>query len=408
MRRPIAILLLMFALLLSPATAEDTKPAGDGIPRPTGGQLNLGSEEGFGFGTLAPDPTALYGASRIPVVLPGNSSLSTISIPVYYAVKPTPRQRFLVEAEGDNTQFGVDMSYSMQPQGWPGVLTGNAYVWRARMLAFEEGRTEIGLLAPGGAHPWIYQAGGGVEYTVPLTPRLQLASALNYRQFTVHSGAFTGQVPPFDELLDPLTVDPDGVDEILSARVVGLYNTLDDLQFPTRGTKLRFGAEQTIPVGNAQISSTRFQANFTQFIPMGGGPTLIFNLQGGTMFGRVPGYEAYALGGVNSVRGWEAGALGTGQSFLESTLEYRFPITKGRMFGSELEYRGAVFVDYATDFDSAGGVLGRPAVVRQKPGEGSGLGVGLHVISPIGLVRFETAVNNLGDVTFYVTVGDRY
>jgi len=294
--RRLLLTALLLLLLATPARAEET------IQGPTGGQMILGKEQGFGFGTLAPDPTALYGASRVPVVLPGNSSLSTISVPAYFSVKPAPNQRFLLEAEGDYTQFGLDMSYAVQPKTWVGVLTANAYLWRARILAFEEGRNYVGLLSPLGAHPWLYQAGGGLEYTVPVNPRLRLSSALNYRQFTVHHGAFTGQVtgqvPPFDQFLDPLTVDPDGTDEILSARLVGLFNTLDSLQFPTRGTKLRFGAEQTIPVGSARISSTRLQANVTQFIPLGKeqGPTLIFNLQGGGMWGDVPPYDAYSWG----------------------------------------------------------------------------------------------------------------
>ncbi|MBM3466109.1 MAG: hypothetical protein FJX76_28815, partial [Armatimonadetes bacterium] len=135
--RRLLLTALLLLLLATPARAEET------IQGPTGGQMILGKEQGFGFGTLAPDPTALYGASRVPVVLPGNSSLSTISVPAYFSVKPAPNQRFLLEAEGDYTQFGLDMSYAVQPKTWVGVLTANAYLWRARILAFEEGRNYV-------------------------------------------------------------------------------------------------------------------------------------------------------------------------------------------------------------------------------------------------------------------------
>ncbi len=55
-------------------------------------------------------------------------------------------------------------------------------------------------------------------------------------------------------------------------------------------------------MGSAPIAFTRFNANLTHFQPIGQ-PTLIFNLQAGTMTGTPPPYEAYNLGGTNSVRG---------------------------------------------------------------------------------------------------------
>lgn len=376
---------------------------------PTGGQMNLGSDEGFGFGTLEPDPTALFGPTRIPVLLPGNYSLSTVSLPVYLAVRPAPAQRILLEAAADLTQLGADLSWSWRPASGPGVLTANVFTWRARTLAFEGGPVPVGLLDPRGAHPWTCQVGGGVEYALPLSPELRLAAALGYRQVTVQSGAFTGQVTPVDQLGDPLTMRPNGTDQLLSARVVGLYSTLDNLQFPTRGTKLRFGFDQTLPIGPDPIHSTRLSGNWTQFFDVGRhGQSLIFNLQSGLALGDVPPYDAYALGGVNSVRGWSAGALGAAQGFVESTLEYRFPLGEASLFGTDLKLRGAMFIDFADDFDSQGKVHGRPGLVRGKPGNGAGGGVGLHVQSPVGLIRLEGAVTGSGVANVYLTVGDRY
>ena len=52
------------------------------------------------------------------------------------------------------------------------------------------------------------------------------------------------------------------------------------------------------------------------------------------------------------------------------------------------------FFDYGTDWKSAAEVLGRPAVVRGKPGQGWGAGVGFKARTPLGPLRLEYAVND--------------
>ena len=53
--------------------------------------------------------------------------------------------------------------------------------------------------------------------------------------------------------------------------------------------------------------------------------------------GSLPPYEAFCVGGNNSVRGFNNCDLGVGSSYVEATIEYRFPIFK--IVGGE------VFVD---------------------------------------------------------------
>ena len=55
---------------------------------------------------------------------------------------------------------------------------------------------------------------------------------------------------------------------------------------------------------------------------VGLGPvTLRIAASGGAHYGDCPPYEAHQLGGVNCVRGWAEGGMGTGRNWLQSTAE---------------------------------------------------------------------------------------
>ncbi len=75
---------------------------------------------------------------------------------------------------------------------------------------------------------------------------------------------------------------------------------------PTSGSFLRFGVDQSVPVGLGSIFLTRLRGNYSQYLPVNftnftkGPQTLAFNLQGGTILGDLPPYEAFTLGGSNS------------------------------------------------------------------------------------------------------------
>ncbi len=162
------------------------------------------------------------------------------------------------------------------------------------------------------------------------------------------------------------------------------------------------------------FSLTVFAANYTQYLPFPlfgftkGDRTLVFNLQGGTIIGDVPPYEAFSLGGSNSVRGYDGGELGTGSSFAQATAEYRFPIFAVNAFQERFDVGGSLFIDYASDLGTADDVTGEPAVVREKPGDGFGYGLGLRTLTPIGIVKLEFALNDDGDTAVIFNIGDRF
>lgn len=62
--------------------------------------------------------------------------------------------------------------------------------------------------------------------------------------------------------------------------------------------------------------------------------TLVFigSLSGGHVVGNFPPHEAFAIGGTNSVRGYEEGAVGSGRSYAVGSGEISFPMVSGTSF----------------------------------------------------------------------------
>lgn len=53
----------------------------------------------------------------------------------------------------------------------------------------------------------------------------------------------------------------------------------------------------------------------------------VFNsLSGGRVVGKFPPHEAFPIGGTNSVRGYEEGAVGSGRSYVVGSGEMSFPV----------------------------------------------------------------------------------
>tara|TARA_Y100001968_G_C19391094_1_gene735640 strand:- start:1247 stop:1702 length:456 start_codon:yes stop_codon:yes gene_type:complete len=129
--------------------------------------------------------------------------------------------------------------------------------------------------------------------------------------------------------------------------------------------------------------------------------TIGFQLKGGTIVGQLPPYEAFCVGGSNSVRGWNSCDLAVGRTFGEASVEYRFPIWR--------LLAGSLFMDGATDLGSQHGVPGKPGKLLGKPGSGFSLGSGLILNTPVGPLRLEAASQNLsGDMRYNLGVGWKF
>lgn len=122
-------------------------------------------------------------------------------------------------------------------------------------------------------------------------------------------------------------------------------------------------------LGDNWLSFVRMRVRAEREIPVG--PiTVVAHGKGGAIWGDLPPYEAFAIGGTNSVRGYEEGGVGTGRKCMVGTIEARVPLVSA--------VSGVAFVDYGTDCGTGETVSGDPAGTRGKPGAGYGVGAGLR------------------------------
>ena len=201
-------------------------------------------------------------------------------------------------------------------------------------------------------------------------------------------------------------------------RLAATYNTLNDPRNPTSGNFFSFGTEQFLSVGENSPTFNRVKASYTQFFPVNwlkiakgcrpkpgekaNCPQAIgIQLKTGSIVGDLPPYEAFCLGGSNSVRGWHDCDLAVGRSYGEATLEYRFPIIS--------IFAGEIFADAGTDFGSQSSVPGKPGKLLKKPGSGFSIGTGVIVTTPVGPLRLEVASQDLtGEWRFNLGVGWKF
>lgn len=410
-------ILIIFAtslpLLAEPEPEPEPEPPKESTDfmRPSGGQLGIGGEEGFGLGTAVGDPTALYGPTRTPIVLFGTDRESLIDLTGYYIHKFNNEQRLLVEGHVDPNFLGVDLSYTISPEAWEGALTFNAWVGSGSFAPFETPGYEVFL--PFSEDPFVQMTGGGVEYVQPFTDELDVAFGLNYSQYAFSSDILTGDRYRTDINGFPLTVsNTAATEDFLALRVNGLFSTLNDRNLPTEGTKIRFGLEQAVDIGSSSTSFNRLSTNIAHLFKMpgfnDGDHSLLLNLQAGTILGNPPSIRAFHLGGAQSVRGYDPGDLASGKSFLQTTVEYRHHLHTFHFFDTDFNARLALFHDYGTTFGTANQLNGMPPFLFGKPEHGYGYGAGLHLASEYGLFRLESAWNGDGRNTVYFTVGERF
>ncbi|ESA32208.1 surface antigen [Leptolyngbya sp. Heron Island J] len=281
--------------------------------------------------------------------------------------------------------------------------TVNGFNRRSISLIFDGGDTDIDL--PNGDTPRVNRLGGGVTFGRPLDNGWSGSAGLEYQRVSIRDS--DGDLSPEDQLGNDLSFSGDGRDDLLSIPINFVWDQRNDSFAPTSGSLLRLGTEQTIPVGQGTIFFNRVRASYSRYLPVnflrfGDGPqTIALNVQGGTVIGDLPPYEAFSLGGTNSVRGFDEGDLGSGRSFVQATAEYRFPL-----FTSFLG--GALFVDYGTDLGSGDNVPGDPAIIRDKPGDGFGYGAGIRVQTPLGALRLDYGLGDGGDGRIHFGIGERF
>ncbi|WP_414526666.1 BamA/TamA family outer membrane protein [Nodularia chucula] len=248
------------------------------------------------------------------------------------------------------------------------------------------------------------QIGTRISFEQPLDS-WNTTLGLNYTRTTIRDRQ--GNITPTDAEGNRLSASETGIDDLATVSFTASQDNRDNVFNPTQGSVLSVSTEQSLPVGQGNIAMNRLKANYTQYLPVklfntNNDQPQVFavNFQAGTVIGDLPPYESFNLGGSNSVRGYDSGEIGSGRSYVLATAEYRFPIVP--VLG------GVVFADFASDLGSGDTVIGNPAGMRGKPGNGFGYGAGVRINSPLGLIRADYGINDQGESKVHLGIGQRF
>ncbi|KAL6563947.1 Outer envelope protein 80, chloroplastic [Orobanche hederae] len=233
---------------------------------------------------------------------------------------------------------------------------------------------------------------GGMEYARPFRPKWNGTAGLIFQRAGAHDEKGNPIIRDF--FGSPLTASGNAYDEMLLAKLESVYTSSGD----PGSSMFVFNMDQGIPVSPEWLVFNRVNARARQGFAIGPAHVLLC-LSGGHMVGKFPPHEAFPIGGTNSVRGYEEGAVGSGRSYVVGCGEISFPVMG--------PVEGAIFADYGTDLGSGPTVPGDPAGARNKPGSGYGFGVGIRVESPLGPLRLEYAFNDQRNGRFHFGIGLR-
>ena len=329
------------------------------------------------------------------------------------------------EVQLGEREFLFDLSFSdpwIATDNFRTSYTVNVFRRQSISLVYDGENSSIRTLNDNDS-PRIVRTGGGITFVRPLAadvftkPKWVVSLGFNYQQVQVQNA--NGDISPLSAPLNgfgsqQLAFSSSGIDDLLSLNIGAIRDFRDNPLQPTSGSFLRLGLEQTIPVGSGSIFGTRVRGSYSYFIPVRfinsfnlfetdifkGQQSLAFNVQAGTVLGDLPPYDAFIVGGSNSVRGYAEGEVGSGRSYFQATAEYRFPIVA--IIG------GALFVDFGTTIGSQGDVPGQPGIVRDLPGTGLGYGLGVRVQSPVGQIRVDYGFNVDGGSRLHFGIGERF
>ncbi|KAL8468625.1 hypothetical protein ACS0TY_031718 [Phlomoides rotata] len=219
----------------------------------------------------------------------------------------------------------------------------------------------------------------GIEYSRPFRPKWNGTAGIVFQRASARDEKGNPIIRDF--FGSPLTASGNSHDDMILAKLETVYTCSGD----PGASMFVLNMDQGIPVSPDWLVFNRVNGRARQGFVVGPAQFL-FGLSGGHVVGKFPPHEAFPIGGTNSVRGYEEGAVGSGRSYVVGSGEISFPLMG--------PVEGAIFADYGTDLGSGPTVPGDPAGARNKPGSGYGYGVGVRVDSPLGPLRLEYAFND--------------
>ncbi|CAM6087732.1 unnamed protein product [Calypogeia fissa] len=279
--------------------------------------------------------------------------------------------------EGDDKR--TSRSINMQNSRSPGTIVHGI-------------RRDAESSGPGHGGVTIGRLTAGVDYSRPLRPKWSGTAGINFQR----AGARDDHgLPKLSDMYGgPITFSGRAYDDMLVAKLETVYTDSGD----NGSSQLVCNTEQGLPIATDWLFFNRINVRARQGLRLG--PLrFITSFSGGTVIGDLAPHEAFPIGGTNSVRGYDEGAVGSGRSCVVASAEISVPLVG--------PVEGAIFGDYGTDLKSGKSVPGDPAGVRGKPGSGFGYGAGIRVDSPLGPLRLEYAFNDNYARRFHFGIGYR-
>ena len=290
--------------------------------------------------------------------------------------------------------------------------TVNAFRRRSISLVYDGDDEDI-RTEDGDDSPRVVRTGGGINFGRPLSKNVferaewNVSAGFQYQRVVIkNSDGETSPISREEDGSQNLAFSDDGRDDLFIVRFGATRDKRNSRLQPTSGSLLRFGIDQSIPLGSGTILLNRVRGSYSYYIPTKllnfaeGAQAFAFNVQAGTVIGDLPPYEAFVVGGSNSVRGYPEGEVGNGRSYLQGTAEYRFPVFK--IVG------GALFADFGTVLGTDSDVPGEPSIRRDLPGSGFGYGLGVRIQSPLGPIRVDYAINDESESRIHFGIGERF
>jgi len=253
--------------------------------------------------------------------------------------------------------------------------------------------TQPDITSPGLSDISMQKMTACVEHSRPLLNGWSGTFAVDFKRTSVLDN--DGQHSLFDAYGAPVTFSGTKSDNAFATQLRFTYSGANSAH-------LMLSAEQTFPVQPQWLTYTRVVAkakrsfNLLNIKALPGPMQLVLSSKGGSVIGDLPPYEAFAIGGTSSVRGYNDGAIGTGRKYGVGSAEYRLPVRPG--------ITGAVFFDYGSDLHSGSSVLGDPAGTRGKPGSGYSYGAAALFESGGLPIRFDYAKNDQGNARFHFSL----
>jgi len=333
-----------------------------------------------------------------------------------------------IKGDKHKTSFRTNLFLSRDyPQEFKSENNGRIYAVDDTSTSTSDTFSSIVLEKTGGGFSFSRPLNGGDPFKVA---KWRVLAGMNFKKVKMIDG--DGNIKPYGDMT-PTTGNISDIicigftpndgscpeeNTLVSIIASTSRNNLNSSINPTAGNKFTFGTEQFVSMGENSPTFNRMRASYSYFIPTklinltkacksskgtseDCPQTIGFQFKAGTIFGELPPYESFCMGGTSSVRGWGSCDLAVSKSFVEGTAEYRFPVW--RMIS------GALFVDAGSDLGSQNDVPGKPGKLLQKSGSGYSLGGGVGVKTPIGPLRLDVASKDLsGDWRYTLGVGWKF